>query len=96
MRSVLHNGNDIIVRILPQNANCNATMMNILHNIAYGKQQCTNAFIYMYNVNAITVSIQPQSAERNATIRLILCTTLLMISNNAQTRVYHEIGIAKC
>ena len=39
-------GNAITARLLPQSAECNAKMINILLNVAYDKQECTNAFIY--------------------------------------------------
>ena len=45
-----------------------------MHNIAYNKQQCTNAFIIrsvLHNVNkATTARILPRSAECNAALML--------------------------
>ena len=45
---------------------------------------CLNLDIYLHNVNAINASILPQNAERNPRIRLIICTKLLMMNNNAR------------
>ena len=53
---------------------CNNTI-NILHNIAYVKQQCRNEFIMrsvLHNVNTITASILPKNANCNAIMIHIL------------------------
>ena len=91
IRSVLQNVNAITLSLLPQSTECNA-MINILHIIAYVKHECTNAFILTSIFRNVNASILPKNAECNATIRLTLCTTLLMKSNNRQM---HEIGIAQ-
>ena len=94
MRLVLDSVNAITARILPQNANCNATIRLTFCTTLLMKSNNAQMFLSIwYNINAITVCILPQSAECNATIRLTFCATLLTICNNAQM---HEIGIAQC
>ena len=87
----------LLASILPQSAECIETIrLTFCTTLLMISNNAQMPLSILYNVYAITLSILPQSAECNVTIRLTFCTTLLMISNNEQTRIYHEIGIAKC
>ena len=95
--SILYNVDAITGKYTAKECRGQCNNINILHNIAYDKQQCTNEFIMrsvLHNVNAITANILPQNAEWLATIRLTVCTTLLMKINYVQNRlsVLHNIA----